>query len=414
MKAEIISVGTELLMGYVVDTNSTTIAQELLDIGIGTYYRQIIGDNPQRMREAIEIAAERSDIVILSGGLGPTNDDITKQVVAEIVGDELVEDSEQLEKIVHYFKNRGDDLPDNIYRQALTLKNGVTFFNEVGLACGSAYERERVDSHSQHFILLPGPPFEMNHMLKNYVKPYLQAKVQSEGVIESLYMNFYGIGESKVADKLDDYVVNQTNPTIAIYAKPRQVTIRLTANALDSKTAQQLNQQIADVILEKVGDHFIGFGENQTIETYVVERLAEQELSLSVVEGFTAGTVMESLASVSGVSSIFDGGFILYDEKITKKLFEIQDAEYEVGERLAIQLAEQCAEKCGTKLGLSVIGELTPSREGDHESGTAYIALARKGFATEVKTYPLTKRPDAVLHMITKNEALAFLKEVVE
>lgn len=414
MKAEIISVGTELLMGYVIDTNSTTIAQELLDIGIGTYYRQIIGDNPQRMREAIEIAAERSDIVILTGGLGPTKDDITKQVVAEIVGDELIEDAEQLDKIVDYFKQRGDGLPDNIYRQALTFKNGVTFFNEVGLACGSAFEVEKTGEPSQHFLLLPGPPFEMSHMLKNYVKPYLQENVQTEGVIESLYMNFYGIGESKVADKLDDLVVNQTNPTMAIYAKPRQVTIRLTANALDAETAQRLNQQLADRIRKQVGSHFIGFGENQTIETYVVEQLKEQELSLSVVEGFTGGTVMESLASVSGVSSIFKGGVILNDEGIMRKVFNLPDATYEMGEDLAFKLAEQCAEKCESQIGLSVIGELAPSPDGNLESGTAYMALARKGFATEVKIYPLSERPNAVLRTATKNEALAFVKETIE
>ncbi|WP_277631291.1 CinA family nicotinamide mononucleotide deamidase-related protein [Atopococcus tabaci] len=413
MKAEIISVGTELLMGYVVDTNATTIAQELLDIGIGTYYRQIIGDNPERMREAVEIAAERSDLVVLTGGLGPTKDDITKHVVAEIVGDELVEDPEQLKKIVDYFKNRGDDLPDNIYRQALTFKNGLTFLNEVGLACGSAYEVERPGDVPQHFVLLPGPPFEMTHMLKNYVKPYIQSKVQTDGVIESLYMNLYGIGESKVADQLDELIENQTNPTIAVYAKPRQVTIRLTANAADTESARKLNLELAETILEDFSPYFIGYGEEQTIEHFVVERLKKEEATLSVVEGFTSGKVMESLAAVSGVSSVFAGGVIALNEQATSRLFELEDTEYKIGEALAVRLAEQCAEQCGTELGLSVIGDLTANEDKHLASGTAYIGLARKGKATQVKTYPLNERPLAVLRLIAKNEALAFVKDML-
>lgn len=406
MKTEIISIGTELLMGYVVDTNSTTIAQELLDIGIGTYYRQIVGDNPARLREAIELAAQRSDLILFSGGLGPTKDDITKEVVADYVEDELVEDPEQLKKVVDYFTEKGVELPDNIYRQAHTLKNGTTFFNEVGLACGTAYETEE----GKQFILMPGPPFEMLHMLKQYVKPYLREKFQENAVIESLYLNFYGIGESRVAERLDDLVVNQTNPTVAIYARPRQVTVRLTANALESHTVHALNQKLADQIVDRLEQHFIGYGEGQTIEAFVVEKLKEKSVTLSVVEGITGGLVMESLTEISGVSAVFLGGLVAYQPEIMQMFFDRSDVA-EITEESAGKLACETAQKFHSDIGLSVIGTIDYDESREQGSGTVYIGLAEKDRETQVKVYPIQDRPKSVFREVAKNEALAFVRE---
>lgn len=401
MKTEVISIGTELLMGYVVDTNSSTIAKELLGMGMGIYYRQIVGDNPARLRDSIELATKRSDIIILSGGLGPTKDDITKEVVADFVGDEIVLDPKQLDKITSYYSERHDTLPENMYRQAHTLKNGTTFFNEVGLACGTAYEQKREGKSSQYFILLPGPPFEMTHMLKYYLKPYLMEHVQDNGVIESLYMNLYGMGESKVADLLDDLIENQTNPTVAIYAKPRQVTVRLTANASDSKTAMKLNESLAEEVLEFVRPYFIGYGEEQTIESYVVEQLRERKQTLSVVEGFTGGEVMSALTRISGVSSVFSGGLISYKNDINQK----------IDEAYVINLAEHSLKKCGTDSALSVMGNIDYDEEQVLASGTLFIAYAEDGKETKVKRYPLTDRPIDVLRVIAKNETFAFVRE---
>lgn len=408
MKTEVISIGTELLMGYVVDTNSSTIAKELLGMGMGIYYRQIVGDNPKRLRESIELATKRSDIIILSGGLGPTKDDITKEVVADFVGDEIVLDPKQLEKITSYYSERHDTLPDNMYRQAHTLKNGTTFFNEVGLACGTAFERKREGMDSQYFILLPGPPFEMTHMLKNYLKPYLMEHVQSDGVIESLYMNVYGLGESKVAELLDDLIENQTNPTVAIYAKPRQVTVRLTANASDSKTAMELNETLAQEVLKFVGPYFIGYGEGQTLESYVVEQLKERKQTISVVEGFTGGEVMGSLTKISGVSSVFSGGLIAYNTN-NPSLLDIHSTEAD--EKQGVMLAEQCIEKFGTDSGLSVMGKIDYDEEQGLASGTLFIAYAEDGKEAKVKQYSLTDRPLDVLRVIAKNETFAFVRE---
>lgn len=408
MKTEIISIGTELLMGYVVDTNSSTIAKELLGMGMGIYYRQIVGDNPKRLRDSIELATKRSDIIILSGGLGPTKDDITKEVVAEFVGDEIVLDPKQLEKITSYYSERHDSLPDNMYRQAHTLRNGTTFFNEVGLACGTAYERKREGRDSQYFIFLPGPPFEMTHMLKHYLKPYLMEHVQNNGVIESLYMNLYGLGESRVAELLDDLIENQTNPTVAIYAKPRQVTVRLTANASDSKTALSLNKALAEKVLELVGSYFIGYGEDQTVEAFVVDQLKDRKQTLSVVEGFTGGEVMGSLTHVSGVSAVFAGGLIAYNPT-RQTVLDLTSEEN--GDALVRRTAEQSIEKFKTDSAVSVMGDIRDHTEQGLASGTVFIAYAEKGKETQVKEYPLTERPLEVLREIAKNETFAFVKE---
>ncbi|MDZ7835080.1 MAG: CinA family nicotinamide mononucleotide deamidase-related protein [Alkalibacterium sp.] len=310
MKAEIISVGTELLMGDITDTNSSKIARELLSIGIGTYHMQTVGDNPARIKEALVHAAKRSDLIILTGGLGPTQDDITKQVAADFLGDELVEDKAQIDKIISEYKKRGKVPTEMVHREALTFKRGETLFNDVGLACGCAAELKNAGKMTRHLILLPGVPYEMAYMLENEVKPYLRRHAEKETVIESLFMNFNDIGEPQVAEALDEQIQSQANPTIAIYAKPRHITVRISAKAADSKTASRMNQQAADRILEKLSEQFIGYGEEQTIETHVVELMKREKVTLSVAEEFTAGDIMSTLTKVAGVSSVFTGGLV--------------------------------------------------------------------------------------------------------
>jgi nicotinamide-nucleotide amidase len=414
MKTEIISVGTELLMGYVVDTNAGKIAQELLTIGLGTYYQQTVGDNPERLREAIKLASERSDIIILTGGLGPTQDDITKQVAAEFLEDELVLDNGQLDIIKAVFKKRGTEPDENVYREALTFKHGQTLLNDVGLACGSAFKRETKAETNQHIILLPGVPYEMTYMLKHKVKSYLKEIIQKKGVIESLFMNFNGIGESRVAMLLNDKIQNQTNPTIAMYAKPRHITIRITASAKDAKTAAQMNQKTADEIQEILSENFIGYGEDQTIETYVVDLLKKKNLTLSIVEGFTSGLVMSSLTSIAGVSSIFAGGLVSLNTETSEKQFGLTDLKSKTPEDTAKILVEECAETFQTDIGLSVTAETILNTSGQLLSGTGYIAVFIKDEPVKVKPFPLPEKPQPVLRELLKNEALAFLKDAVE
>jgi len=414
MKTEIISVGTELLMGYVVDTNAGEIAQELLTLGLGTYYQQTVGDNPERMRNALELAAKRSDIIIVTGGLGPTQDDITKQIAADFLGDELVLDEGQLDIMKAVFEKRGSEPDENVYREALTFKNGDTLLNEVGLACGTAYELKTEGESAKYILLLPGVPYEMSYMLKHKVTPYLKQKLQQEGVIESLFLNFNGIGESKVATLLNEKIENQTNPTIAMYAKPRHITIRITASAEDSKTAQKLNQDTADEIVAVLSDHFIGYGVDQTIETYVVDLLKEKNVTLGILEGFTAGLVMSSLTTVAGVSSVFLGGLVTMNDESREKQFGLNGLDSKSEEEVAKLLAEKCAQTFQTEIGLSVTAETTSHGPDQLMTGTGYIAVSKNGQPVKVKQYPLPEKPQSVLKEMLKNEALAFLAETVE
>ncbi|GEK91074.1 CinA family nicotinamide mononucleotide deamidase-related protein [Alkalibacterium kapii] len=414
MKTEIISIGTELLMGYVTDTNAPEIAQELLDIGVGIYYQQTVGDNPDRLRAALELAAKRSDLIIMTGGLGPTQDDITKQVAAEFLGDELITDKKQLNIMEDFFEKRGEEPDENVYREALTFKNGQTFHNHVGLACGSAYKWEQPQQTSKHFILLPGVPHEMTAMLKGEVKPYLKKMMREKGVIESLFMNFNGIGESKVATLLNEHIENQTNPTIAMYAKPRHITIRLTANAATTEKAKAMNEKVAADILTVLSKNFIGYGKKQTIETHVVELLQKKESTLSVSEGFTSGLVMSNLTSISGVSSIFEGGLVATTNEMKEKQFRLSDLDNKSEEVKGRMLAERIRVDFETDIGLSIDAETTWDDSKQLMCGTGYISVAVKDKETQSKTYPLSKRPQAILKETLKNEALAFLKEVLE
>lgn len=411
MKTEMITVGTELLMGYITDTNSNVVAQELLDIGLGMYYRQVVGDNPERIKEALEIASKRSDLIILSGGIGPTQDDITKQVVAEFVGDELIEDEVQLEKVKRYFQEKNRELTENIYRQTLTFSQGTTFYNDVGLACGAVYQHQRKEGALQQFILLPGPPHELKQMFSQYAKPYIQEQILEDIVIESHYLNFSEIGESTVANILEEMISSQSNPTIAMYAQPRKVVIRLTANASDSTQAKALNQHVAQQILEELSTYFIGYGETQTIENHIVDLLKEKGSTLSVIENITGGFIMESLTEVSGVSEVFQGGIIAYSEEAYGRLLNI-DQLNTLLER-AVGCATHCRMKCETDIGLSVLGRQQSETTKPYGSWEVCIAVSVKDGRDQTKILEVNDRPYSVLKEMVKSDALTLLKKTV-
>lgn len=414
MKAEIIAVGTELLMGYVINTNTSYISQQLLDIGIGTYYQQVVGDNEERLLEAFEIAANRSDIIILSGGIGPTRDDVTKQVLSGFLNQPLIHDAAQLEKVNQHFSAQGRELSYSDHRQALTLQDGETFFNEVGMACGTGYVKQRPNLPNQYFIVLPGPPFEMEHMMVHAVKPYLEKNVHEKIVIESLYMNFYGIGEARLAQQLDDLIVAQENPTIAVYAQPRITTVRLTANGLTSEEALQKNLRMSDTIMERLEEHFIGYGAEHTFETTIVELLKQTGKNLSVAESLTGGLVMESLTRVAGASTVIKGGVVTYQTAMKEELLHVDHKLIEdhsvVSAECAAAMAEQCLLQCDSDVALSLTGVAGPDPVDNHQVGEIYISLAIKGQATRTKALELTYRPRQIIRTIAKNEALNLLR----
>lgn len=417
MKAEIITIGTELLMGYTVNTNSSVLSQKLLDMGIGVYYQQTVGDNENRLLEAIEIAANRSDLIIFTGGIGPTRDDITKFVIAKYFQTELVEDSDQWNKIQTYFSSQDRKLSDTDFFQSLTFKNGTSFFNEVGLACGSALHKTK-DKHNQVIIVLPGPPFEMNYMFDHYAKPYIQSIFQKEDVIESSYLNFYGIGEAQVAKELDDLIIQQTNPTIALYAKPKQVTVRLTANAKTKHEAQQINQNLANDIINRIPSAFLGYGQDYLIENHIIDLLIENNKSLSIAESLTGGLVLESLTNIEGVSKILKGGFVTYSNQAKIELLNIDPQIIEknsvVSSQVAIAMAENCLEICHSDLALGFTGVAGPDELEGHPVGQVFIALAKKNEATTVIELNISDKPRSIVRLQSKNEGLNLIREYLK
>lgn len=256
MKAEIIAVGTELLMGYIVNTNARDISKALLENGIGTYYQQIVGDNAQRIAEVFRQACRRSDLVIVTGGIGPTHDDMTKQVIAEVIGTTLIEDERQLAKLERHFQTLDREMTKIDRRQVLTLKGGESLWNEVGYACGSYIHYQGTDVY-----LLPGPPTEMNAMLVAELLPHIANRRQTTEYLISHYLHYSGIREAHVAVLLADLIANQTNPTIAIYATPQRITLRLTANVLVEEEGKMLIDELAERINQIIGDYYIGSGE---------------------------------------------------------------------------------------------------------------------------------------------------------
>ena len=295
MKSEIITVGTELLMGQVINTNSATIARELAKLSIPTYYQQTVGDNPERMLESIQLASSRSDLIILSGGLGPTTDDITKQVLAKFVQKELVEDEEAMDKIIRFHKQSHRPMSPNNRLQALAFEGETVFKNHNGLAIGGA-----VETDSTIFIVLPGPPSELKMMLEKEAIPYLKDKVSNEGTFVSRYLRFFGIGESRLVTDLEQLIEEQTNPTIAPYAGMYEVVLRLTANGDTKEECEQLLDELEEKILSVEGEYFYGYGEYETLLSITSELLNSSGLSIASAESLTGGLFASTLISVEG------------------------------------------------------------------------------------------------------------------
>lgn len=375
MKAEIIAVGTEILMGQVVNSNATFISEELASLGIEVYHHSVVGDNPQRLKQQLRHAESRSDLIVLCGGLGPTTDDLTKDVTAEFVGQTLVEDPAGKAALLAFFEKAHREMTPNNLRQVLVFKDGISLPNETGLAIGIFYSTPA----NQHYLLLPGPPSELQPMFLHQAKPLLAERFQQDEVLVSRVLRFYGIGESQLVTKLSDLIDKQTNPTIAPYAKPNEVTIRLTAKAVDGATAATLLDPLEAEILAEVGVFFYGYGEENSLEKVVVQALLQQKVTLTAAESFTAGLFQATIGNVDGVSAVFPGGFVTYSAA-TKESFlgvspELIATHGTVSQACAEAMALKAREKAGTDLAVSFTGVAGDSFEGQ-PTGTCWIALA--------------------------------------
>ncbi|EOT40148.1 competence/damage-inducible protein A [Enterococcus dispar] len=375
MKAEIIAVGTEILLGQVVNTNATFLSEELADLGIEVYYHSVVGDNPERLESLLKTADQRSDLVVLCGGLGPTTDDLTKDVVAAHVGQRLVEDAAGRKELETFFTRAKREMTANNLRQVLVFEDGNALPNETGLAIGIFYQ-----SPTTAFLLLPGPPSELRPMFLHHGKALLQEKFPQQEQLISRVLRFYGIGESKLVTQLAQLIENQTNPTIAPYAKPNEVTLRLTVKTQDEKSGQKLLDETEAAIKEEVGEYFYGYGEENSLEAVVVKLLQDKGCTVTAAESLTAGLFQATLANVSGASQIFSGGFVTYAKEQKEKLLQINPnllAEHGVvSEACAKAMAQNAREIIGADYALSFTGVAGPNELEGQPAGTVWIGLA--------------------------------------
>lgn len=382
MNAEIISVGTELLLGHTVNTDTTTVARELSTAGINLLFSSTVGDNPVRLKTALEQALERSDLVVTTGGLGPTGDDLTKETVAEAAGTKLVMHEESLRKIEEYFKGRV--WGESQKKQAMLPEGCTVLPNDVGTAPGCAFET----AQGKIVIMLPGPPSELKPMLVNYMMPYLLQR--EKAVIVSKNVHVFGLGEGTAAEMIAD-LAEGANPTAATYAKENEMFVRVTARAKTEDEAEAMCRPVVEEISRRYGDVVYSV-DVDGLENVVVAGLKEKGMKLATAESCTGGLLAKRLTDVPGASQVFELGAVTYANRIKHMLLGVPDQMLEefgaVSEPVARAMAEGVRAKAGSDLGIGITGIAGPDG-GTKEKpiGLVYIAMT-DGKETWVRKMP--------------------------
>ena len=371
--AEIIAVGTELLLGNIANTNAQVLSQSLSALGINVFWHTVVGDNPQRLREALDIARRRADIIITTGGLGPTYDDLTKQTVCAAFGKRLVLHPDILEEIRAFYQGALHvPMPENNTRQAELPEGGVIFSNPVGTAPGCAFEAEGV-----HVLMLPGPPHEMITMLRGCAEPYLRSL--SHEVIVSHDIMAFGMGESSVEELLHDRMTHMENPTLATYAKPSEVRLRATAKAETREAAEAMLAPVVDLVRQALGDVVYGVDVSGLPEV-CLHLLKERNMTLATAESCTGGRVSELLTALPGASRVYRGGVVSYWTEVKGRVLgvpqEVLDQYGPVSEPCARFLAQGARRITGADIAVSVTGAAGPDPdERGVPVGIVYIGL---------------------------------------
>lgn len=377
MVVELISVGTELLLGNIVNTNANYLSQKCAELGYDLYYEITVGDNKERLSEVLENSMTRSDVVILTGGLGPTQDDMTKEAVAKVLGRELLMDEPSRKKIEAYFKFRSIGAADhtvtsNNWKQALKIEDSIVVENNNGTAPGYI-----VEDKSKVVILLPGPPFEMIPMFEASIFPYLQKKQNK--IFLSAMVKICGIGESRAETDILDLIDGQSNPTIAPYAKNGEVHFRITAAADNPEHATEMIEPVVAELYRRFGNNIYTTDEQETLEMAVVKLLLDNHCSLTTAESCTGGLLSGRLVNVPGASEVFHEGFITYSNEAKMKYLDVKEetlARYgAVSSQVAKEMAIGAARTSGATCSLAITGIAGPDGgTADKPVGLVYIA----------------------------------------
>ena len=400
MKAELIAVGTEILLGDIVNTNAQFLSKELASIGIGVYNQEVVGDNEERLFEAFETALSRSDMVITTGSLGPTGDDLTKETACKYFGMKMELHKKSYDELVKYFNKTGKELTDNNLKQVYFPKEAKVLENPNGTAPGAILEK-----NNKIIIILPGPPREMKPMYMNQVKKYLEGK--GNGIIKSETVRLLGITESMAAQTLKDLMDKGINPTIAPYAKEEDIIFRITAKADTEEEAVRLIKPVKDSIKDRFGIKCYAEGEDIKIEDVVGDLLINKKLTISTAESCTGGMIAGRLINYPGISDAFLEGAVTYSNEAKMRTLKVKqetlDAVGAVSEETAREMALGIAERTGSDISVVTTGIAGPGG-GTKEKpvGLVYIGLYYKG---KVKAYR---------HVFTGNRQEVRTKATVE
>ncbi|MEZ5230193.1 MAG: competence/damage-inducible protein A [Acidimicrobiales bacterium] len=382
MRVEVVAVGTELLLGQIVDTNSSWIGEQLALVGLNSHYQTKVGDNPARIREVIELALSRSDAVICCGGLGPTQDDLTREVIAELMGVELVRDETIVARITEMFASRGRAMPDNNLRQAMVPVGATTIPQQPGTAPGlrcpitvTGPDGAAVD---KVVYAVPGVPYEMKEMVEGFILEDLVARSGERAVIRSRVLRTWGTSESGLAEILADRISELDeigNPTLAFLASGVEgLKVRITARAADEAAAVAM-LDAEQAVLEPLIGHLVFGYDDDNMEAVVVRSLIERGLTVSVAESLTGGYVAGRIASVPGASATFTGGVVAYDSKVKFQLLGVPEGPV-VTEDAAVSMAEGVRRVMGTDIGLATTGVAGPDEAEGKPVGTVCLAVA--------------------------------------
>ena len=371
---EIISVGTELLLGHVTNTDARDISEMLSKIGINVKYHTVVGDNPERLRKCVETAKSRADIIITTGGLGPTCDDLTKQILAEAFGLKLVENKAEHEGLYDYIRY-GKKFTDNNFTQAMLPEGCTVFHNNCGTAPGCGFEKD-----GKIVVMIPGPPKECNAMFRESALPYLRKL--SEELIVSHSVRIFGLGESSVDDIFAEEMNRMTNPTMAPYAKECDCLLQITAKAKSEAEAEEMIAPVMEHVMQRLGDVVYGV-DVECIEESVIKLLREKGMTFSAAESCTGGELAKRFTDMPGASAFFKGGVVTYTNEAKAKLLGIDPALIEEKGAVSYEVAKAMAENVrtllGTDIGVGVTGLAGPDGDGVHEVGTVFVSLAVEG-----------------------------------
>lgn len=372
MNSELVAVGTEILLGNITNSHARYLSNQLAELGINVLYHTAVGDNRERLREVVEMAFCRSDLIVFTGGLGPTKDDLTKEIVCQVLGIPLVEDAETEQRIETYFERLRREMPENNRKQAMVPAGAKLFPNENGTAPGIAVQHQ-----GKCILLLPGPPQELIPMYQNQVRPFLSRF--SSSTIRSRNLRIYGLGESKV-DELLGEILDQENPTVALYAKEGEVLARITAKADVTQRCEQMIGKTEKQIREILGDFIYGV-DVDSLEEQLVKELLERHRSLALAESCTGGLVAQKITSIPGASGCFQYGIVSYSNQVKESQLGVSSGTLEqygaVSPQVAREMAEHARRNGGADIGIGITGIAGPDGGTPEKPvGLVYIGVA--------------------------------------